>query len=373
MSDVRPRGGSAGGSGAREGRHSVAFPRQWWYPACRSRDLGARPRPLTLMDEPFVLFRDARGVAHALADRCPHRNVPLSIGKVAADGCVECRYHGWRFDGDGRCRAVPGLLGADPDADARSVTPRPVRESDGFVWIWGDPTRAPYRRPPVIEGPAPAAGGGRGRVVFRYDLDATIHAACENDLDVAHTAFLHAGIWRGGPTNELTAVRREISDGVEVEYLGEPVGMGGLRMGSRTFEHRDRFLLPSTSQIEYRVDGLVHVVNTVLHLPLSPLRTRAWFDVRFWTRLPAPLAWPVVLLRGHQIARQDVRILREQTCNVERFGGERYTSTELDVIGNAIWRLLRQAERAEARASGRVPHAAVHDDGADEHVVRFRV
>lgn len=351
----------------------VAFPRQWWYPACRSKDLRAKPLPLTLMAEPFVLFRDARGEPNALVDRCPHRNVPLSIGKVAADGCLECCYHGWRFDGQGRCRAVPGLLGPDPDADARAVAPRPVRESDGYVWIWGDPTVAPYRRPPVIEGPSPAAAGGHGRVVFRRDLDATIHAACENDLDVVHTAFLHAGIWRGRSTSELTAVRREIPGGVEVEYRGEPAGIGGLRLRSRTFEHWDRFILPSTSQIEYRVEGLVHVVNTVLHLPLSPQRTRAWFDVRFWTPLPAAFIRPLVLLRGRQIARQDVGILREQTRNVARFGGERYVSTELDVVGNAIWRLLRRAERAEHDGARPAHGSPVAGALPPEHTVRFRV
>ena len=353
-------------------RHSVAFPRRWWYPACRSKDLGARPRPLTLMDEPFVVFRDARGEAHALSDRCPHRNVPLSIGRVAADGCLECGYHGWRFDGDGRCRAVPGLLDADPDVASRAVRTRPVREAGGYVWIWADPERAPFRKPPQIEGPPARGDGGSGRVVFRYDLDATLHAACENDLDVPHTAFLHAGIWRGGPTNELTAVRREIPNGVEVEYVGEPVGMGGLRLRSKAFEHWDRFFLPSTSQIEYRVEGLLHIVNTVMHLPLSPTRTRAWFDVRFWTRLPAALVRPLVTLRGRQIARQDARILAAQTRNVARFGGERYASTELDVIGNAIWRLLRQAERAESTPSPE-PQAGGHDAGPPgEHVVRFR-
>ena len=34
-------------------------------------------------------------------------------------------------------------------------------------------------------------------------------------------------------------------------------------------------------------------------------------------------------------------MLGEQTANIRRFGGERYTSTELDLLGNAIWRLLR--------------------------------
>ena len=51
--------------------------------------------------------------------------------------------------------------------------------------------------------------------------------------------------------------------------------------------------------------------------------------------------------RGKKILQQDVDILEAQTRNIVRFGGERYTSTDLDLLGNAIWRLMRQAERAD--------------------------
>ena len=62
----------------------VTFPQQWWYPACMAHDLGRSPQAITLMDIPLVLFRDGAGAAHALLDRCPHRNVPLSLGRVHA-------------------------------------------------------------------------------------------------------------------------------------------------------------------------------------------------------------------------------------------------------------------------------------------------
>jgi phenylpropionate dioxygenase-like ring-hydroxylating dioxygenase large terminal subunit len=57
---------------------------------------------------PLVLFR-SQGRAAALLDRCPHRNVPLSLGRVLADGRLECAYHGWQFDYEGVCRKIPGL------------------------------------------------------------------------------------------------------------------------------------------------------------------------------------------------------------------------------------------------------------------------
>src|SRR5919106_1631971 len=135
----------------------------------------------------------------------------------------------------------------------------------------------------------------------------------------------------------------------------EPVGMGPIRLredAGRTFDHWDRFFLPSIAQIEYAVDGWFRIVNTIVHLPMSPFRTRAWFVVRFKSRLPAAVVRPIVLQRGKQILRQDARALARQTERIRSLGGERYASTELDLLGNAIWHLLRQAERAERPDSG---------------------
>jgi len=319
-----------------------------------------------------VVFRDGTRHPRALLDRCPHRNVPLSFGRVHRDGCLECSYHGWRFDGDGHCLAVPGLPAGDlAPSPARDVVAHATREQDGFVWVWGEAGSAPAGEPfglPDLDGRRP------GQVVFECDLDCTVHAAVENALDVPHTAYLHRGLFRGGDPKPISAVRSEVPGGVEVQYLGEPVAFGRLRVpgGRLTFDHWDRFFLPSVAQIEYRVSGWLHVVNTILHLPVSPSRTRAWFVVRFWTRLPGVIARPAVVVRGRQILRQDARVLARQSANIRRFGRERYTSTDLDLLGNAIWRLLREAERRET-GDTEGPGAGFDDVGTTRPSITFRI
>ena len=334
--------------------YSVAFPKRWWYPACRSRDLrGRTPLAITLLDDPVVLWRDGGGAARALVDRCPHRNVPLSAGKVhGGEGTLQCGYHGWRFDGAGACTAVPGLLGeGDAASPTRNVEAYATTERDGFVWIWPEvgveppADRMPFSLPTLVGPGRPASKVGE--VVFAYDLDCTMHAALENALDVPHTAFLHAGLFRGGDQRDIRAERRNLEGGIEVRYLDEPVAFGPVKWPSKVFDHWDRFFLPCVAQIEYRVEPHVRIVNTILHLPLSPFRTRAWFVVRFASPLPAKAMAPIVLARGRGILKQDADFLALQTENTRRFGGERYTSTDLDLIGNGIWRLLRQEERSE--------------------------
>lgn len=364
-------------SGDASGRFSVAFPRRWWYPLCQSGDLGRSPVDAELMDTPVVAFRDRSGRARVLVDRCPHRNVPLSRGRVTDAGDLQCGYHGWCFDGAGTCTDIPGL-DIEPASPNRQVGWFDTAEADGFVWVWGEPatvgTGTPFPLPALR--PDTVRNGRVGRTIFTVDIDSTMHAAIENALDVPHTAYLHGGIFRGAKEpRTITAVRRELDDGIEVQYLGEPIGFGPLTLRAdqtdRTFDHYDRFFLPSIAQVEYGVDGWLRVFNSILHLPLGPLRTRAWFVLDYVSPLPPALAGPIIKARGRAILRQDVEMLAAQTERIRRFGGEQYTSTALDLLGSGIWRLLRRAERAERPGDGDT--AADAPDGSGDDAVETRV
>jgi hypothetical protein len=46
---------------------------------------------------------------------------------------LQCAYHGWEFDTEGQCCAVPGLVG-DVRSRERGVASFAARESQGFVW-----------------------------------------------------------------------------------------------------------------------------------------------------------------------------------------------------------------------------------------------
>lgn len=78
--------------------------------------------------------------------------------------------------------------------------------------------------------------------------------------------------------------------------------------------------------------------------------------VRFRSRLPAAVVRPVVIARGRRILHQDAAVLAAQSARIRQLGGEQFTSTDLDLLGNAIWRLLRRAEREEAGGDERADH-----------------
>ncbi len=189
--DERPTANDQG-SGGRWPRYeaaSLGF-RHYWYPVLESRRLRKRPRAVTLLAEKIVLVRD-RGKAYALRDRCPHRGVPLSMGRCVFPGMVTCAYHGWTFDlASGELVAA---LTDGPDSpicgkpEARVQT-YPVEERAGLIWVYvGDEPRPPVEndipedllRPDAVVEPMVDLRPGN----WRY--------AMENAVDEAHAKHLH--------------------------------------------------------------------------------------------------------------------------------------------------------------------------------------
>lgn len=335
------------------GRYSVAHVRRAWYVVCESSELLARPLKRALFDVPLAVFRGAGGEPVALVDRCAHRNVPISGGQVI-HGEIECPYHGWRFDGEGVCRNVPALVDEKGTGKARRIDKFPAVERQGLVWVWGDPEHAPESEPYVV----PHLADKRyGTVRYSMSFDATLHATAENILDVPHTAFLHRGLFRGaGKRNVITANVRRDATSVEAEYVGEPrpSGIIGRILAPQggTVKHFDRFLLPSIAQVEYALGDSSHVLISNLLTPVSDFVTTMYAIVSYRLPVGGKLVGRVLEPLARRIVQQDAVILAEQTRNVKAFGGERFVSTDVDLLGSHILRLLKHAERGETQEAG---------------------
>ena len=318
-------------------------------PVARADELTDKPFAVTLWDIPMVLFRGASGTPTALLDRCPHRNVPLSLGRVV-DAQLECGYHGWRFGADGGCRFVPSRVVDDTsDGRARKVPWFPTRELDGFIWVYPTPEATPHEEPYRF---AYMGAKGYDHSYSMVTAESTLHAAMENALDVPHTAFLHKGLFRSESRGvTITAVVRRGKDRVEAEYLGEtrPPGLVArlLSPSGGEVSHFDRFILPGIAEVEYRLGDENHLMVATAMTPVSDFETRLHAVVSFRLRVPHTLVKRALKPLAMQIFRQDSIMLKAQTDLVRRFGGEQFASTEIDVLGRHIWRLLKAAERGE--------------------------
>ncbi len=333
-------------------RSSVARIPNAWYIVATTEELGEKPLARMIYGTPLVVFRDERGQPGVLLDRCAHRNVPLSRGE-RVNGRLECPYHGWEYDREGNCRKIPGLCG-DAELPRRAVPRYPALERDGYVWLWAHPDREPEGEPyrlPLLDDP-------RYTTVRRaVEAKATIVATAENALDVPHTAYLHKGLFRGtGTKNRIRAVVTRSADRVVTEYIGEPRPSGLaariLSPSGGLVTHFDRFILPSIAQVEYRIGDENHVLITSVCTPVEDFVTKLYAVVSFRMRLPGWAIKPVLDPVAMKIFSQDAEMLEVQTRAIHRFGGEHYTSTELDLMGPQILRLMRRAEQGKGPKEG---------------------
>ncbi|MEU4827153.1 Rieske 2Fe-2S domain-containing protein [Actinomadura citrea] len=168
--------------------------RDHWYPVLWTEQVGKKPVAVTLLGENIALVREGEEI-HALHDRCPHRGVPLSLGRRQFPGTVSCPYHGWTYDlKDGK---LCGVLTDGPDSPIKGrvkVRTYPVRQRFGLVWVYigdGDPHPLDDDLPEELRHNALVIGG-------RTDVrKGNWRFAAENGFDEGHAKYLHnTALWR---------------------------------------------------------------------------------------------------------------------------------------------------------------------------------
>lgn len=166
------------------------FIRNAWYAACRSQEvLNKEMFHRILLEEPIVFYRKQNGSVVALLDRCPHRFVPLHLGRLQNDE-IECGYHGLRFDCTGRC--VDNPHGGGKTLEAAKVRSYATHERYGLVWIWMGDAPSDISRIPCYDS---HDINSNLQVVSGYlHVRANYLLIADNLLDLSHLLYLHEGL-----------------------------------------------------------------------------------------------------------------------------------------------------------------------------------
>ena len=233
-----------------------------WYVVAEGADLADGPISVRLLDRPLVVWRGPDGTPVAAPDRCPHREAPLSAGRVA-DGCLVCPYHGWTFGDGGRCVEVPSSGAGRPVPPAAHLRTVHVVERYGLLWVClGDPAA----EIPVMEAEDDPTFRRINSGVDVWNVSAP--RMTDNFLDISHFPFVHVATF-GLPTNtEVPKVEmRDLDDhfhgySYTVEVANEAGAVAsGLEAPVITREMSSGFNLPFTvrSTILYET-GLQHLI-----------------------------------------------------------------------------------------------------------------
>ena len=182
-----------------------------WYVAAQAQRIDESLQSLTLLGAPLLFYRDTRGQVVALEDACPHRKLPLSMGRRVGDA-VQCGYHGLTFDAGGRCIGAPTQGKIPSNAFVRSY---PVVEKYNLVWVWmGDPQLADESTIlPIDDYGDPGWGLTDGGV-----LECRCHYLflLDNLLDPSHVAWVHETSFASAGTEDVPLVIEDTDRGVLV-------------------------------------------------------------------------------------------------------------------------------------------------------------
>ena len=162
--------------------------RRYWQPIGGASELATHPiKPMRLMGEDLVLYRDKSG-GFGLVDRhCAHRRADLLYGWVEASG-IRCSYHGWLFDQTGACIEQPyeDTTSPKPSKAGCGIKAYPVRECAGLLWAYMGPLPAPEL--PVWE---PFTWGNGFREIVLADVPCNWFQCQENSIDPVHFEWMH--------------------------------------------------------------------------------------------------------------------------------------------------------------------------------------
>ena len=319
---------AANSPGAFDLRRVGAHPDHWYALAWSEelkpgKTLGRRFAAL-----PIVLYRGASGQVFALEDRCAHRQVPLHLGVVSGDE-LKCHYHGWTYNGTGKCVNVP-YLGADRSPAA--VKSYPAREVDGLIFVFpGDAALA--------EGRLPKALGSSQRKDYktrRLNREVACHYTFmhENLFDMNHQ-FMHRK--QMGSIKARCLGRDHGDDWAQVEYsfsrtegkssVGEQVIVDLMR---KRGEAKNEFCDHMRVRTDYPTQSLKVWVGRNIHASQDPVldvwlgytpldaeqrtnRTYGYLSVKK-PKIPGLIhaVWPFVTWFTENIFREDKEIVEHE-------------------------------------------------------------
>ena len=255
-----------------------------WYVAASSEAISAdKPFGVRMLGVDFVLFRNEQERVICLSGVCCHRGGALADGKIV-DGCVACPYHGWQFDGTGRCVKVPAFENPKQAPKRARIDSYPTEEKYGWVWAFlGDLDESER---PAIPDLFPEYHDRDSWRLVPYTLEADVNWVRmeENSLDTIHTSFVHKRF--GGevdPESSRAPIEKTEWGARVAREKNAPQTAQKTEQMAKLLGERKR----TRVSLEFSLIGLCHRINPTFRpgisqvqftarTPIDPYRTRVF-------------------------------------------------------------------------------------------------
>lgn len=299
------------------------FIKKQWFVIAQSKKVVNQPLSVKLFDVAIVLYRKGNEVI-AMRDVCPHRGVPLSQGKVR-DNCIECPYHGLKFNSSGQLVDVPGQIEPLKSTKA-SLHCYPCYEKDGFVWI-----NLNEQEPKLMsmDTKTDTDNSNFSFMTFEQQVSGKVEDVIENFLDPMHTHYVHSGIIRSGKlaSRKLCQVKIvNVNFGYQATYIeeGHQTGIISRLFGADIENSIGRITSPSTIELEYntkrhtKLKVVIYVTpdsDNICKLYIRVYLRNDWLP--FWLKMLilAPFQWVALRQDRLMLAMQNKNLKTEATFN----------------------------------------------------------
>jgi 5,5'-dehydrodivanillate O-demethylase len=172
--------------------------RRYWQPIGVVGEMADRwTKRVRLLGEDLVLYKDRQGKLGLVGEFCPHRRASLAYG-IPTEAGIRCPYHGWQFDGTGRCLEQPNEPEGSAFRDKVTATAYPVETLAGIIFTYLGPQPAPLL--PRWDG---YVGNNTIRMMGWTIIPCNWLQCMENSVDPVHTEWLH------GPFDQFQAAQRK--------------------------------------------------------------------------------------------------------------------------------------------------------------------
>ena len=320
-----------------------------WYAAGLSSSFKkGTPHRIEIFEIPLVIWRKDDGSMAVLLDKCNHRNVPLSEGKIV-NNCVVCPYHGWTYDETGQCTMIPSEGPHSERIPNKKVKSYPVTEEKGLVWVWmgteNEIDKKPFPMPTMAE-----KGWNHYFMVTHFENGVT--DLVENFMDVPHTIFVHKGWFRDRKQIRITAKVERTDDSVLVTYdqSNDSIGFNGWLVNPKNLpmKHTDNFYMPNNTRVDYIFGEEERgFIITSTCTPVKPFSTMVYTLISYKFGWLTPVAKFGLHWYTKKVIMQDVWIMRLHGENMKSFGQSDYRSTQCDTMHLYIESLRKAAASQE--------------------------
>ena len=190
-----------------------------WFAMCFSDELAAgQVKALHYFGRELIAMRGEDGVARVFDAHCPHLGAHLGHGGTVAGDGVRCPFHGWRYDGTGRCVEVPYAKKIPPKARLHAWR---TLERNGLVFVWRHAAdiEPQWDLPDVPELRDDAWTTPERR---EWIVRSTAQEMAENTVDPAHFRFVHKT--NTVPETETAEIRGHLFHVVSNNRVATPRG-----------------------------------------------------------------------------------------------------------------------------------------------------